>query len=114
MREQFPVEVTDTASEDLAAAGVDHAVALLELNRLFTASGGGEYHRRALRDGPDPAGAVGDRLGRTPAMPTADDLTAAVLWSEFCTVTKTATVLLHANTYQADPGHLPKAWRHAL
>ena len=33
----FLIEVTDTASEDLAAAGVDDATALLELNRLFTA-----------------------------------------------------------------------------
>src|ERR1700681_4508243 len=31
VREQFLVEVTDTASEDLAAAGVDDATALLEL-----------------------------------------------------------------------------------
>ena len=37
VREQFLVEVTDTTSEDLAAAGVDHATALLELNRLFVA-----------------------------------------------------------------------------
>ena len=45
-----------------------------------------------------------DRLGRTPAMPTADDLTEAFLWSELRTVTTTATVSLHANTYQVDPG----------
>ena len=37
-------------------------------------------------------------------MPTADDLTEAFLWSELRTVTKTATVSLHANTYQVDPG----------
>ena len=46
VREQFLVEVTDTASEDLAAAGVDHATALLELNRLFVAWVETEYHRR--------------------------------------------------------------------
>ena len=46
MREQFLIEVTDTASEDLAAAGVDDATALLELNRLFTAWVETEYHRR--------------------------------------------------------------------
>ncbi|EUA12861.1 putative integrase, catalytic region [Mycobacterium kansasii 732] len=46
MREQFLVEVTDTTSEDLAAAGVDHASALLELNRLFMAWTETEYHRR--------------------------------------------------------------------
>jgi putative transposase len=37
VRQQFLVEVTDTTSEDLAAAGVDDATALLELNRLFMA-----------------------------------------------------------------------------
>jgi putative transposase len=37
VREQFLIEVTDTSSEDLAAAGVDHATALLELNWLFVA-----------------------------------------------------------------------------
>jgi hypothetical protein len=45
-REQFLVEVTDTSSEDLAAAGVDHGAALLELNRLFVAWVETEYHRR--------------------------------------------------------------------
>ena len=46
VREQFLVEVTDTTSEDLAAAGVDHTGALLELNRLFMAWVETEYHRR--------------------------------------------------------------------
>ena len=46
VREQFLIEVTDTTAEDLAAAGVDHAAALLELNRLFTAWVETEYHRR--------------------------------------------------------------------
>ncbi|HXS31160.1 MAG TPA: DDE-type integrase/transposase/recombinase, partial [Steroidobacteraceae bacterium] len=46
VREQFLVEVTDTSSEDLAAAGVDDATALLELNRLFVAWVETEYHRR--------------------------------------------------------------------
>jgi putative transposase len=35
-------------------------------------------------------------------MPTADDLTEAFLWSEYRTVTKTATVSLHGNTFQVD------------
>lgn len=35
-------------------------------------------------------------------MPTAPDLTEAFLWSEYRTVTKTATVSLHGNTYQVD------------
>ena len=37
-------------------------------------------------------------------MPSADALTEAFLWSEYRTVTKTATVSLHGNTYQVDPG----------
>ncbi len=37
-------------------------------------------------------------------MPTAPDLTEAFLWSEYRTVTKTATVSLHSNTYQVDAG----------
>ncbi|MCW2649901.1 MAG: putative transposase [Mycobacterium sp.] len=108
VREQFLVEVTDTSSEDLAAAGVDHGAALLELNRLFVAWVETEYHRRTHSEtGQSPLArweAGWDRLGRTPAMPTADDLTEAFLWSELRTVTKTATVSLHANTYQVDPG----------
>ena len=107
VREQFLVEVTDTTSEDLAAAGVDHATALLELNRLFVAWVETEYHRRVHTEtGQTPLArwqAGWDRLGRTPAMPTADDLTEAFLWSEYRSVTKTATVSLHANTYQVDP-----------
>ena len=106
MREQFLIEVTDTASEDLAAAGVDDATALLELNRLFTAWVETEYHRRTHTEtGQSPLArweAGWDRLGRTPAMPTADELTEAFLWSEYRVVTKTATVSLHANTYQVD------------
>lgn len=107
VREQFLIEVTDTSSEDLAAAGVEDATALLELNRLFTAWVETEYHRRTHTEtGQSPLArweAGWDRLGRTPAMPTAADLTEAFLWSEYRVVTKTATVSLHANTYQVDP-----------
>jgi putative transposase len=107
VREQFLVEVTDTSAEDLAAAGVDHTDALLELNRLFTAWVETEYHRRTHTEtGQSPLARWQDgwdRLGRTPAIPTAADLTEAFLWSEYRTVTKTATVSLHANTYQVDP-----------
>ena len=69
VREQFLVEVTDTSSEDLAAAGVDHAAALLELNRLFVAWVETEYHRRTHTEtGQTPLArweAGWDRLGRT-------------------------------------------------
>ena len=87
-------------------AGTDPRAALLELNGLLTAWIETEYHRRAHSEtGQSPLArwdAGWMRLGRTPSMPTSDDLTEAFLWSEYRTVTKTATVLLHGNTYQVD------------
>ena len=104
VREQFLVEVADTTAEDLAAAGISHAGALLELNRLFTAWVETEYHRRVHSEtGQTPLQRWDDgwaRLGRTPAMPSTADLTEAFLWSAQRTVTKTATVSLHSNMYQ--------------
>ena len=100
VREQFGVEIVDTTGEQLAATGVDHRTGLLELNRLFTAWVETEYHRRIHTEtGQSPwerweAGWT--RLGRRAAMPTAADLTEAFLWSEYRTVTKTATVSLHS------------------
>ncbi|MDI9941575.1 DDE-type integrase/transposase/recombinase [Rhodococcus sp. IEGM 1351] len=106
VREQFLVEVADTTAEDLTAAGINHRTALLELNRLLTGWIETEYHRRTHSEtGQSPLvrwEAGWSRLGRTPAMPTAADLTEAFLWSEYRTVTKTATVSLHGNTYQVD------------
>lgn len=108
VREQFLVEVADTTSEDLTAAAVDHTGALLELNRLFMAWVETEYHRRVHTEtGQSPLDrweAGWDRIGRTPAIPTAGDVTEAFLWSEYRVVTKTATVSLHTNTYQVDAG----------
>jgi hypothetical protein len=108
VREQFLVEITDTTAEDLTAAGTDHRTALFELNRLLTAWIETEYHRRTHTEtGQSPLDrwdAGWSRLARTASMPTAPDLTEAFLWSEFRTVTKTATVSLHANTYQVDAG----------
>ena len=106
MREQFCVEIVDTTAKELSATGVDHRTALLELNRMFTAWVETEYHRRTHTEtGQTPwqrweAGWA--RLGRTAAMPTAADLTEAFLWSEYRTVTKTATVSLHGNTFEVD------------
>lgn len=114
VREQFLVEVTDTSSEDLTAAGVDHATALLELNRLFMAWVETEYHRRPHSETGQPPlarwEAGFDRVGGSPALPTAADLTEAFLWSEFRVVTKTATVSLHSNTYRVDPALPGVAW----
>ena len=108
VREQFLVEITDTTAADLAAAGTDHRSALLELNRLFTGWVETEYHRRTHSEtGQTPLqrwDAGWERLGRTAAMPTAADLTEAFLWSEYRTVTRTATVSLHGNTFQVDQG----------
>ncbi len=106
VRDQFLVEVADTTAADLLTAGLDHAGALMELNRLFTAWVEVEYHRRVHTEtGQTPLQRWEDgwtRLGRTAAMPTGADLTEAFLWSEYRTVTKTATVSLHGNTYQVE------------
>jgi putative transposase len=94
VRDQFLVELTEHAAEiaDLAA-----------LNRLFTAWVETVYHpaihsetgaaplRRWQQGVPDP-------LPR----PSPAQLREAFLWSEHRTVTKNATVSLHANLYQVD------------
>jgi putative transposase len=41
--------------------------------------------------------------GHRPAMASADALTQAFLWSEWRTVTKTATVMMHGNRYEVEP-----------
>ncbi len=107
VRDQFLVEVADTTVEDLAAAGLDHAAALAELNRRFGAWVEVHYHRATHSEtgcSPLERWDTGwDRRGRGPAMPAARDLTEAFLWSEHRVVTKVATVALHSNTYQVDP-----------
>ena len=107
VREQFLVEIADTTAEEMTAAGLDHASALAELNRLFTAWVETRYHRtihsETAQTPLDRWNAGWDRVGRAPAIPAPDDLTEAFRWSAYRTVTKTATVSLHANTYQVDP-----------
>lgn len=71
------------------------------LNRLFTAWVETVYHRRVHTEtGQAPL----DRLaaGATPTLPTPAQLHEAFLWSEHRTVTKTATVSLHGNTFEVD------------
>ncbi|MDN5895846.1 MAG: DDE-type integrase/transposase/recombinase [Nocardioides sp.] len=108
VRDQFLVEISDTTADDIAAAGLDEATALLELNRLFTAWVETEYHRRVHTEtGQSPLqrwDAGWARAGTPPAPPTSPELTEAFLWSEYRTVTKTATVSLHSNTYEVDGG----------
>ena len=103
VRDQFLVEVTDTATE-LAERGLSPAAALLELNALFTAWVEiGLPPPGALRDRADTVAALGRRLASGRARPghgLGDALTEAFRWSEQRTVTKTATVSLHGNTYE--------------
>jgi putative transposase len=95
VREQFLVELTDSRLTQVSDLG--------ELNRLFTAWVETVYHPtihsetgaaplRRWREG------VPDPLPR----PSPAQLREAFLWSEYRTVTKTATVSLHANLYQVD------------
>jgi transposase InsO family protein len=108
VRDQFLVELDDTTIDDLDTAGIDHAGALLELNRLFTAWAETEYHRRVHSEtGQTPLDRWdGDwhRRNRGPGMPTAAALTEAFLWSEHRVVSKLAVVRLQGNSYEVDPG----------
>jgi putative transposase len=98
VREQFLVEITgepDTFDRH-------HVTDLAELNRLFAAWVETQYHR-----------AVHSETGQTPLarwsargpvpLPAPQALTEAFLWEEHRRVTKTATVSLHANSYEVDP-----------
>ena len=90
VRDQFLVEVEARGVADL-----------VEMNRLFAAWVETVYHRR-----------VHSETGATPlerfvaggpfAIPTPAQLHEAFLWSEKRTVTKTATVSLHGNTFEVD------------
>jgi putative transposase len=91
VRAQFLVEVEARPPADLA-----------ELNRLFSAWVETVYHRRAHSEtGEAPI----DRLlaAGPPVLPSPAALHEAFLWSEARTVTKTATVSLHGNTFEVDP-----------
>ncbi|MDQ3293882.1 MAG: DDE-type integrase/transposase/recombinase [Actinomycetota bacterium] len=90
VRDQFLIEVDA------------HPVAdLIEMNRLFAAWVETAYHRRVHSE------TKATPLERFVAggpfrIPTPDELHEAFLWSEQRTVTKTATVSLHANTFEVD------------
>jgi len=98
VREQFLVEVTDSSTEQLAEQGLSPAAALLELNALFTAWVESVYHHNVHSEtGQTPLQRWDDgwqATGHGPAMASADALTEAFLWSQWRTVTKTATVSL--------------------
>jgi putative transposase len=94
VRDQFLVELATPGSDSLAPD-------LLSLNRLFTAWTETVYHRTVHSEtGHTPL----DRwhTADAPKLPTAADLREAFLWEANRTVTKTATVSLHSNTYQVD------------
>lgn len=107
VRDQFLIEVTDSTADDLAAAGKSPAAGLAELNTLFAAWVETVYHRTVHSEtGQSPI----DRwdtswasAGHLPALPSGPDLDEAFKWSEYRSVTKTATVSLHGNTYQVEP-----------
>ncbi|MDQ6838081.1 MAG: DDE-type integrase/transposase/recombinase [Actinomycetota bacterium] len=90
VRSQFVVEVE--------ARGV---TSLAELNKLFSAWVEVVYHRRVHSEtGETPLERF--MAPGSPALPTAAQLHEAFLWSETRTVTKTATVSLHGNSFEVD------------
>lgn len=88
VRDQFLVEVDD-------------GVTLVELNRLFSAWLEVVYHRRVHSETEQTPLERFEQAG-APVLPTPALLREAFLWSQERTVTKTATVSLHANSYEVD------------
>jgi putative transposase len=98
VRDQFLVEVTGEPDQP----GRHHVGDLATLNRLFAAWTEQVYHQTVHSETGQPP------IGRWTAggpfpLPTPAQLAEAFLWEEHRTVTKTATVSLHGNTYQVDP-----------
>jgi len=97
VRDQFLVEITDGADGTGTAVG-----SLAELNALFTAWVEQVYHPRVHSE--TQMAPLARFLAAGPPAPTpAGLLTEAFRWSEWRTVTKTATVSLHGNLYEVDP-----------
>lgn len=96
VRDQFLVELS-TPDSDLLVSD------LVSLNRLFTAWTETEYHRTTHSEtGQTPLHRW--QAGGPPRLPSPAALREAFLWEAARTVTKTATVSLHGNTYQVDAG----------
>jgi putative transposase len=96
VRDQFLVELS-TPDNDVLVPD------LLGLNRLFTAWAETEYHRTTHSEtGQTPLERWS--AGDPPSLPTPAALREAFLWETTRTVTKTATVSLHGNTYLVDGG----------
>ena len=94
VRGQFLAELTEAR----AAQVTD----LAGLNRLFTAWTETVYHTRAHSETGQPPLARWEAAGPFP-VPAEPALAEAFRWSEWRTVTRTATVSMHGNRYQADP-----------
>lgn len=94
VREQFLIELT-------VPGAADKVTDLVVLNELFAAWVETVYHHRVHSE---TAQAPIERFtaGPAPALPTPQELREAFLWSEHRTVTKTATVSLHGNSYEVD------------
>ncbi len=96
--ERFFRTVRDQFLVELEARGV---ATLVEMNRLFAAWVETVYHRRAHSEtGVGPLERF--EAGGPFPLPTPAQLHEAFLWSERRMVTKTATVSLHANTFEVD------------
>jgi putative transposase len=95
VRGQFLAELTEARAAQVTG--------LAELNRLFTAWTETVYHVRAHSETGQPPLARWEAGGPFP-VPAGPDLAEAFRWSEWRTVTKTATVSMHGNRYQVDPG----------
>jgi putative transposase len=96
VREQFLVEVSTSDAESSVAD-------LAELNRLLVAWIETDYHTRTHSEtGAPPLRRWADGLPDPLPRPSPAQLREAFLWSEYRTVTRTATVSLQGNTYQVD------------
>jgi len=94
VRGQFLAELTETRAAQVKD--------LAELNRLFTAWTETVYHVREHSETGQAPLARWEAGGPFPA-PAQEALAEAFRWSEWRTVTKTATVSMHGNRYQVDP-----------
>jgi putative transposase len=99
VREQFLIEISGEAE----SPGRRHVTDLGELNRLFAAWVETVYHQTAHSETGQPPLDRWTAGGPFP-LPAPARLAEAFLWEEHRTVTKTALVSLHGNTYQVDPG----------
>src|SRR5256714_2133932 len=94
VRGQFLAELTEARAAQVRD--------LAELNRVFTAWTETVYHAPAHSETGQPPLARWEAGGPFP-VPAEPALAEAFRWSEWRTVTKTATVSMHGNRYQVDP-----------